>query len=67
MLLQRIDDRIKALVEEPRRAGSVKMTGLNAYRSRVGDHRIVYEIDDTSRIVTVTRVRHRREVSRKLR
>lgn len=67
LVLKRVDDRIRALIEEPRRAGSVKMTGLDAYRSRVGDHRIIYEIDDQARIVTITRVRHRREVYRKLR
>lgn len=45
----------------------MKMSGLDAYRSRVGDHRVVYEIDDRARIVTITRIRHRREVYRKLR
>ncbi|WP_416676770.1 type II toxin-antitoxin system RelE family toxin [Egbenema bharatensis] len=29
---------------------------------RVGDYRIVYEIDDRARSVQVTRVRHRRDV-----
>jgi mRNA interferase RelE/StbE len=51
---------------EPRR-GSQKLTGQSAYRARVGDQRIIYEIDDGARVITVTRVRHRREVYRKLR
>lgn len=67
ILLQRIDERIRALGEDPRSVGSMKMSGLDAYRSRVGDHRVVYEIDDRARIVTITRIRHRREVYRKLR
>lgn len=66
-LLDRIDERIKALAVDPRPAGSQKLTGRNAHRSRLGDYRIVYEIDDSARTVTVTRVRHRREVYRKLR
>ncbi len=47
--------------------GSRKLAASSAYRSRVGDYRIVYEIDDSSRVLTVTRVRHRREAYRKLR
>jgi mRNA interferase RelE/StbE len=31
-------------------------------RLRVGDYRIVYVIDDTTRTVDVTRIAHRREV-----
>lgn len=62
----RVDERIKSLAREPRRSAQ-KLTGQYAYRARVGDHRIIYEIDDDARVVTVTRVRHRREVYRKLR
>lgn len=29
------------------------------FRIRVGDYRILYEIDDVARVVTVTRVRQR--------
>ncbi len=66
-MLERIEARIRALLEQPRQVGTEKLMGLNAYRARVGDHRIVYEIDDASRVLTVTRVRHRRDVYRKLR
>jgi mRNA interferase RelE/StbE len=66
-LLARIDPRIMALAEDPRPPGAQKLTGLNAHRIRVGDYRVIYEIDDVSRTVTVTRVRHRGEVYRKLR
>jgi len=62
----RVDERIKSLAMEPRR-GSQKLTGQSAHRARVGDHRILYEIDDGARVITITRVRHRREVYRKLR
>lgn len=65
--MDRILDRIEALAAEPRPTGMQKLTELNAYRIRVRDHRIVYEIDDAARTVTITRVRHRREVYRKLR
>jgi mRNA-degrading endonuclease RelE of RelBE toxin-antitoxin system len=32
------------------------------WRVRVGDWRVVYIIDDTAKLVSVTRIAHRREV-----
>ncbi|TME25267.1 MAG: type II toxin-antitoxin system RelE/ParE family toxin [Chloroflexi bacterium] len=66
MLFDRISARLVALAEEPRPPGAEKLAGLEAFRLRVGDYRVVYEVDDSARAVIVTRVRHRREVYRKL-
>ena len=66
MLFDRISARLVALAEEPRPPGAEKLAGLEAFRLRVGDYRVVYEVDDSARLVIVTRVRHRREVYRKL-
>jgi mRNA interferase RelE/StbE len=60
-----VDRKIQALAEDPRPRGSIKMTGVgNAYRIRIGDWRIIYEIDDTAQTVVVTVVAHRREAYR---
>jgi len=67
MLFDRISAQLMALAEEPRPPGAQKLAGLDAFRVRVGDYRIIYEVDDSARVVVVTRVRHRREVYRKLR
>jgi mRNA interferase RelE/StbE len=67
MLFDRISARLAALAEEPRPTGAEKLTGLHAFRVRVGDYRIIYEVDDSARVVVVMRIRHRREVYRKLR
>jgi mRNA interferase RelE/StbE len=67
MLFDRISARLVALAEVPRPPGAEKLTGLEAFRVRVGDYRIIYEVDESARIVVVTRIRHRREVYRKLR
>jgi mRNA interferase RelE/StbE len=67
MLFDRISARLMALAEEPRPPGAEKLAGLEAFRFRVGDYRIIYEVDDSARVIVVTRVRHRREVYRKLR
>lgn len=68
-LSQRLHDRviiaIQSLGKNPRPRGCRKLTGTEAdWRIRVGDYRIVYEIDDDSEAVRVNRVRHRREVYR---
>lgn len=66
-LFERVTARLASLSEDPRPPGTEKLAGLEAYRARLGDHRIIYEVDDSRRVGTVTRVRHRREVYRKLR
>lgn len=53
---------IAALATDPRPSGCVKLSGGDGWRIRVGDYRIVYVIEDAIRVVTVTRVAHRREV-----
>jgi len=47
----------------PRPAGCKKLKGCkDQWRVRVGDWRVVYIIDDTASLVSVTCVAHRREV-----
>jgi mRNA interferase RelE/StbE len=60
--LKKILARIEGLRDDSRSVASVKLSGLEYYRIRQGDYRIVYEIDDRRSIVTVAKVGHRREV-----
>lgn len=63
----RIARRIDALAGDPRPAGAVKLAGEDElYRVRVGDYRIVYQIQDRVLMVLVVRIGHRREVYRRL-
>ena len=57
--LKRILERIEALADDPRGSGCEKLSGQERYRSRQGDYRIVYEIEDNRLIVTVVKVGHR--------
>ncbi|MDE1163253.1 MAG: type II toxin-antitoxin system RelE/ParE family toxin [Acidobacteriaceae bacterium] len=62
-LIARIFAKIEALQDDPRPAGCKKLKGDEAtYRIRIGDYRVVYTIDDGKILVTVIRIRHRREV-----
>jgi mRNA interferase RelE/StbE len=40
--------------------------GAEGWRIRTGTYRIVYLIDDAARVVTVTRISHRKDVYRRL-
>lgn len=60
---RRVLTALTALETEPRPAGVRKLAGLdNAWRVRIGDHRVLYEIEDDVLLVTVFRVGNRREV-----
>ena len=59
-----VNSAIDSLKSFPRPAGSKKLTNRNAYRIRVADYRIIYEIHDDTVTVLVIRIRHRREVYR---
>ena len=62
-LFERIDRKILAPADDPRPVGSKKLKGFrDTWRIRVGDWRVVYILDDAAKLVTVTRVAHRREV-----
>jgi mRNA interferase RelE/StbE len=50
--------------ENPRPPGAKKLRGTTDYSLRVGVYRILYDIDDGARIVTIYRVKHRREAYR---
>jgi len=51
---------IKALAENPRPRGCRKLIGFkNDWRIRIGDYRVVYEINDEEKSVNVIKVKLR--------
>ncbi len=56
---------IITLTHNPRPAGVKKLVGSRCdWRFRIGEYRIIYEIDDTAKTVTVLKVEHRRDAYR---
>jgi mRNA interferase RelE/StbE len=54
---------MESLGDNPRPAGCKKLKGYkDQWRVRVGDWRIVYLINDSAKLVSVTRIAYRREV-----
>lgn len=57
--------RWKRLLKIPSPQGVEKLSGSeHAYRIRLGDYRIVYEVVAEARLVEIQRVRHRKDVYR---
>ena len=66
-MLKRIRTAIRGLADNPRPQGSLKLTGYaGLWRVRVGDWRIIYEIEDDELIVLVTDISARGEAYRRL-
>ena len=64
-LALRIVGRIESLAVTPRPMGCVKLEGgAGLWRIRVGDYRVIYEIDDDHCRIDVSAVRHRRDAYR---
>ena len=62
-LFTRIDRKIPALANNARATGCKKLKGYeDQWRVRVGDWRVLYIIDDATKLITITRIAHRREV-----
>lgn len=62
---RRVLSGIADLEEDPRPSGCKELVGeTNAWRIRIGDYGVLYEVIDNVLVVTVVRVAHRREVYR---
>ncbi|MDR1518346.1 MAG: type II toxin-antitoxin system RelE/ParE family toxin [Dysgonamonadaceae bacterium] len=58
----KVKEAILALANNPRPTGYIKLKGREAYRIRVADYRIIYEIMDDILVVSVVAIGHRRQI-----
>ena len=59
---ERAKDAIRRLADDPRPRGSRKLSGRDGWRIRVGDYRVIYEIDDKNKSLTVLHIGSRQDV-----
>lgn len=65
--LPRVLSAIDQLALDPHPRGAVKLSGAETlYRVRVGDYRVIYEVDTAAGEVTIHYLRHRRDAYRGL-
>jgi mRNA interferase RelE/StbE len=62
---KRIEDRADRLGVMLDRFSHTHLTGMDCYRLRVGDYRVVYDFDRAKGVLYLLAVGHRREVYRK--
>jgi mRNA interferase RelE/StbE len=66
-ILKEIYRGIDLLAEDPYREGVRKIKGSDdLYRIRVGDYRVLYEIDDKEKNLMIVCIRHRKDAYRGL-
>ena len=63
-VVRRILSRLAQLETDPRPADVKKLKGRDAWRIRVGDYRVIYEIHDRQLEILVITIGHRREINR---
>ena len=60
----KVVSRLLLLKNNPRPQGVKKLRGESGYRIRVGDYRVLYDIDDKNNALEIYSVAHRRQVYR---
>jgi len=64
--IPRIIKSVESLIKNPFPKQCLKLHGTNKlYRIRIGDYRVIYQIDNTENALTIFYVRHRKDVYRK--
>ena len=53
---------IESLADEPHPAGSKKLSGREAWRMRIGNYRVIYEINNDRLTILIVKVGHRQGV-----
>jgi mRNA interferase RelE/StbE len=63
-IYERVRNAIRSLSQDPRPPGCLKLSGREGWRIRVGNYRVIYDIDDIHQTVTVLHIGHRRDIYR---
>ncbi len=61
---KQVSELIDSLAHDPRPHGVKKMIGVEAWRIRIGDYRVIYSITDEQLVVEIIKIGNRREVYR---
>ena len=62
---KRIDAILKSLMADPKPQNAKKLSGRQQdWRIRMGNYRILYQVDSSNQLVTIWRIAHRREAYR---
>ncbi|MBC8463920.1 MAG: type II toxin-antitoxin system RelE/ParE family toxin [Deltaproteobacteria bacterium] len=66
-ILKRIVRKIDQLANNPRPSGVRKIMGSDIdYRIRMGDYRVIFQINDAQKVLEIRGIGHRKEIYKKL-
>jgi mRNA interferase RelE/StbE len=61
---ERIKEAILKLSDNPRPSGCRKLTGRDGWRIRITNYRIIYEINDRDKAITILHIGQRKDIYR---
>jgi len=61
-MFDKIEKLILSLKDNPRPLGVKKLTNQEHWRIRVGEYRILYEIDDKDEVIAIFKIKYRKDV-----
>ncbi|AUD01936.1 type II toxin-antitoxin system RelE family toxin [Spirosoma pollinicola] len=64
-MIASLKEAIADLAQNPRPHNHIKLTNIDAYRIRVGNYRIIYEIQDSVLTITVVEIADRKQAYKK--
>jgi len=59
---EEIRDFIRELAKTPRQLGSIRLVGREGWYVGIGNYRVIYEIDDEQRKITILHIRRGRSL-----
>ena len=62
---QNVKQAILLFGDDPRPSGCSKLVGREGWRIRVGNYRVIYEINDIAKTVDILHIGHRRDIYRR--
>lgn len=64
-VIQRIVTAVSDLASDPQPPGSRKLVGsAHTFRIRIGDYRVIYDVQNSELVIEIVRVAHRKDVYR---
>jgi len=61
-LARRIYKKVDTLKNDPFTKNIKRLKGEKAFRLRIGDYRVIFDIDQKKRIITILRLGHRKNI-----
>lgn len=62
VIVKKIIQKLIELEDNPRPQGIKKLVGVDGYRIRIEDYRVLFTINDKNKEISVYRIKHRKEV-----